>query len=79
MTEYLLGDEVLDGILRDVRIGGANHEGDRDLAGGVILLPAMRIHVQSERAIFLRCLVLVPKQLIGLTGRRLRRRWMGGR
>jgi hypothetical protein len=38
MTSYLLGYELLDGILCDVGVGGADHEGDRDLAGGVILL-----------------------------------------
>jgi len=42
--EYLLGYVLLDGILCDVGVGGADHEGDGDLAGGVILLPAMRIH-----------------------------------
>ena len=53
--EYLLGYVLLDGILCDVGVGGADHEGDGDLAGGVILLPAMRIHQVGQfflRAIY---------------------------
>lgn len=38
-NQYLLGYEFLDGLLRDVGVGGADHERDRDLAGDVILLP----------------------------------------
>lgn len=61
--EYLLGDELLDGVLRDVGVGGADHEGDGDLAGGFVLLPATRTRMHSERAVLLRRLV-VPKQRI---------------
>lgn len=46
--EYLLGDELLDGVLRDVGVGGADHEGDGDLAGGFVLLPATRIHTHTH-------------------------------
>jgi hypothetical protein len=42
-TAYLLGYELLDGILGDVGVGSADHESHRDLAGGVIVLPATRV------------------------------------
>lgn len=78
--EYLLGDEILDGVLRDVGVGGANHEGDGDLAGGFVLLPATRIHTHTLRtSSFVAAFGGSEAEDIGLTGRRPRRRWTGGR
>src|SRR5881394_3407403 len=80
LTGYLLGDELLDGLLGDVGVGGAYHEGDRDLAGGVILLPAMRVHNPVRPSNYSDgFLWFQRKGNGGLTGRRLRRRWKGER